>query len=139
MNDKLVLVDNASSLEDLRAQLQGCEWLAVDTEFERVTTYYPELCLVQVAGNGIIAIIDPLAIPDPEPLYALLYDPSITKVFHAARQDFELFFHIKGELPAPLFDTQIAVSLRLSGRRFQSVRVWVLGSSTSRTSLTRLA
>lgn len=93
-------------------QLRGCEWLAVDTEFERVNTYYPELCLVQVAGdNGLVAVIDPLAIHDPELLYGLLYDPGITGVFHAARQDFELFYHLKGELPAPLFDTQIAASL----------------------------
>jgi len=112
MNDNPVLIDNASSLEDLRVQLQGCMWLAVDTEFERVNTYYPELCLVQVTGNGIVAVIDPLAIPDLEPLYALLYDPSITKVFHAARQDLELFFHIRGNLPAPVFDTQVAASLR---------------------------
>lgn len=112
MNDKLVLVEDTSSLLELCGQLQDCTWLAVDTEFERVNTYYPELCLVQVAGNGIVAVIDPLAISNLEPFYALLYDTSITKVFHAARQDFELFFHIKGELPAPLFDTQVAASLR---------------------------
>lgn len=112
MIDHQQLIDNDSSLTKLCSQLQGCAWLAVDTEFERVNTYYPELCLVQVCGNGIVGLIDALAITDPEPLYALLYDPSITKVFHAARQDFEIFFHLKGRLPAPLFDTQIAASLR---------------------------
>ena len=106
------LIDDEMSLKKLCAQLQGGAWLAVDTEFERESTYYPELCLVQVAGNGNVGLIDPLAMTDLEPLFALLYDPSITKVFHSARQDFEIFFHLKGCVPAPLFDTQIAASLR---------------------------
>jgi len=112
MNDHLELIDDNTSLKKLCAQLQGCPWLAVDTEFERESTYYPELCLVQLAANGIVGLIDVLAVRDLEPLFALLYDPSITKVFHAARQDFEIFFHLKGCVPAPLFDTQIAASLR---------------------------
>ena len=111
MNKDLVFIDSGPDLDRLCRQLHGCAWLAVDTEFERTNTYYPELCLLQVVGNGITAVIDPLAIPDLEPLYGVLYDPTITKVFHAARQDFEIFFHIKGELPVPLFDTQIAASL----------------------------
>ncbi len=111
MNKDLVFIDNDVALTRLCEQLQGCSWLAVDTEFERVSTYYPELCLLQVANNGITAVIDPLAIANLEPLYDMLYDPSITKVFHAARQDLEIFFHIKGELPVPLFDTQIAASM----------------------------
>ena len=111
MNKTPVLIENGTDLARLCRQLRDCAWLAVDTEFERVNTYYPELCLLQVAGDGITAVIDPLVIADLEPLYEVLYDPSITKVFHAARQDFEIFFHIKGELPVPLFDTQIAASL----------------------------
>ena len=112
MNDYLQLIDDEMSLKKLCAQLQGGAWLAVDTEFERESTYYPELCLVQVTGNGNIGLIDTLALTDLEPLYALLYDPSITKVFHSARQDFEIFYHLTGKLPAPLFDTQIAAALR---------------------------
>ena len=111
MNDKPLLINDASSLAAFCGQMHDHAWLAVDTEFERVNTYYPELCLVQVATDGTVAVIDPLTIPDLEPLFALLYDPSITKVFHAARQDLELFFHLRGELPAPLFDTQVAASL----------------------------
>lgn len=111
MNKDLVLIDSDSALAQLCGRLQGCSWLAVDTEFERVNTYYPELCLLQVASGGITAVIDPLAIGNPEPLYDVLYDPSIIKVFHAARQDLEIFFHIKGELPVSLFDTQIAAAL----------------------------
>ncbi len=111
MSKDLVFVDSDLALTQLCGQLKGCSWLAVDTEFERVNTYYPELCLLQIASNGITAVVDPLAIANLEPLYDVLYDPSITKVFHAARQDLEIFFHIKGDLPIPLFDTQIAASL----------------------------
>lgn len=111
MNNTLVYINSMPSLIDLCRQLQGCAWLAVDTEFERTNTYYPQLCLVQISVPGTVAVVDPLAIPDPAPLYALLYAPAITKVFHAARQDLELFFHLKGELPVPIFDTQVAATL----------------------------
>lgn len=82
--------------------------MAVDTEFERVSTYYPELCLVQISDGDNTVIIDPLAINDLEPMFDLLYQQSITKVLHAARQDLEIFFNLKGHVPTPLFDTQIA-------------------------------
>ncbi|MEX2352787.1 MAG: ribonuclease D [Gammaproteobacteria bacterium] len=111
MNKDLIFIDNAPALKDLCERLQGCNWLAVDTEFERVNTYYPELCLLQLANHDVTAVIDPLAGVNPEPLYALLYDPAIIKVFHAARQDFELFYHLKDAVPLPLFDTQIAAEL----------------------------
>jgi len=111
MNKDLIFIDSDSALTQICGQLQGCSWLAVDTEFERVNTYYPELCLLQMAGNGMTVVIDPLAIADLKPLYDLLYAPSILKVFHAARQDLEIFFHSQGEVPVPLFDTQIAASL----------------------------
>lgn len=111
MNKDLIFIDNAPALTALCDRLQGCGWLAIDTEFERVNTYYPELCLLQLAHDDITAVVDPLAIGDLEALYAMLYDPGILKVFHAARQDLELFFHLKGKLPLPLFDTQIAAEL----------------------------
>ena len=112
MNKDLVFIDSDLELTQHCRQLRGCAWLAVDTEFERVSTYYPELCLLQMASSGrMTAVIDPLAIAHLEPLYDVLYDPSITKVFHAARQDLEIFFHIKGVLPFPIFDTQIAAAL----------------------------
>ena len=111
MNEDLQLIQNESALAQHCERLRGSAWLAVDTEFERTNTYYPELCLVQVANDRMTAVIDPLAIADLEPLYELLYDPAISKVFHAARQDLELFFHIKGNVPAPVFDTQLAATL----------------------------
>jgi len=97
------------------AQLQAfCDCLAadpfisVDTEFMRETTYWPRLCLIQVAGPSDSAVIDPLAEGlDLSPLLALLADSKIEKVFHAARQDIEIFYNL-GVIPAPLFDTQIA-------------------------------
>lgn len=112
MNRNPDVIDNGRALAELCSVLQDCEWLAVDTEFERINTYYPELCLVQVSGKGINAVIDPLSIFDLEPLNVLLFDPGIIKVFHAARQDLELFYHLHGRLPMPVFDTQLAATLR---------------------------
>lgn len=84
-------------------------FVAIDTEFMRETTYWPNLCLLQAAAPGVEAVIDPLAEGlDLAPLIALMNDPKVTKVFHAARQDLEIFYHMTGKVPAPLFDTQIA-------------------------------
>src|SRR5690349_22822338 len=74
----------------------------------RERTYYPELCLVQVATDEVAACIDPLALPSLEPLLALLLDERMVKVLHAARQDLEIFFHLAGRVPQPVFDTQVA-------------------------------
>lgn len=110
-------IDNYLALSQLCREFKVCSWLAIDTEFERSNTYYPELCLLQVASNNITVVIDPLVIADLEPLYEVLYDPGITKVFHSARQDLEIFFHIRGEVPMPLFDTQIAASFLDCGKQ----------------------
>src|SRR5580658_9170068 len=89
-------------------KLANAPFIAVDTEFMRETTYWPRLCLVQVAGPDIAANIDPMAEGlDLAPLLALMADPSIQKVFHAGRQDVEIFNNL-GVIPRPLFDTQIA-------------------------------
>ena len=104
-------IESDSALTDLCAQLQDSPWLAVDTEFERTSTYYPELCLVQVADSGQVVLVDPLAIGDLTPLFEVFYNPSITKVFHAARQDLEILYHIRGSIPQPVFDTQIAAGM----------------------------
>ena len=89
-------------------QIQGQPFVAVDTEFMRETTYWPKLCLIQAATPTVEAVIDPLA-PDIDlsPFLALMADRSIEKVFHAARQDVEIFSNL-GAIPMPLFDTQIA-------------------------------
>jgi len=111
MKKDYLMIDNNTALLELCKQLQGSAWLAVDTEFEREKTYYPELCLLQVSNGDVDAIIDPLAISDLEPFLALLYDKAITKVFHAANQDLEILFHMKGAIPVPIFDTQIAAPM----------------------------
>ncbi len=97
--------DLATFSKALRAQ----PFVAVDTEFMREKTYWPILCLIQAAGDGEEAIIDPLADKiDLSPFLELLSDKKVVKVFHAARQDLEIFYKLLGEVPAPLFDTQIA-------------------------------
>ena len=90
-------------------KLKGQPFVAVDTEFMRETTYWPKLCLIQAAAaNGAEACIDPLAEGmDLEPFLEIMRDEKILKVFHAARQDVEIFNNL-GAIPTPLFDTQIA-------------------------------
>jgi ribonuclease D len=108
------IVDSNEALTALITELSGAPYLALDTEFLRDQTYYPKLCLIQVAspvvdGHSVEAIIDPLAPGlDLAPFYELLKRPDIVKVLHAARQDIEIFCLQGGVLPDPLFDTQIA-------------------------------
>jgi len=111
MNKNFLTIENEEDLVKFCEQLKGSPWLAVDTEFERTQTYFPELCLLQVANADIAAIIDPIAIADLDPFFEVLYDKSITKVFHSGHQDLEIFFNLKGSVPTPIFDTQIAAPL----------------------------
>src|SRR5579875_1053666 len=101
-----------STSEDLSAacdRLRREEFVTVDTEFMRERTYFPELCVVQMAGDAEVAILDAQAEGlDLAPLGALLADSAVLKVFHAARQDNEIFLHRFGAVPTPLFDTQVA-------------------------------
>jgi ribonuclease D len=103
-----IITDTAALVRFCEAQ-QGASFVAVDTEFMRERTYWPILCLVQVAGPTEAAAIDTLAPGiDLTPLLALMADESILKVFHAARQDVEIFVNLSDRVPAPLFDTQVA-------------------------------
>lgn len=104
-------IDNTAALQELCTTLQRHPWLTLDTEFIREKTYRPRLCLIQVANPEVVACIDPLAVEDLTPLLDLLYNPAITKVMHAARQDLEIFFELRGHPPQPIFDTQIAATL----------------------------
>lgn len=108
MNDSSLYIVDQSALSDFCASLRGTPWLALDTEFIREQTYYPQLCLIQVAGVDQVACIDPLALPSLDPLLELLYDTTIVKILHAAQQDLEIFQHLYGKVPAPIFDTQLA-------------------------------
>ena len=82
--------------------------LAIDTEFIRESTYYPSLCLIQIAGSDFSGSIDPLSDVNLKPIWDLLLNKDILKVFHAARQDIEIFLNLTGEIPYPIYDTQIA-------------------------------
>jgi len=104
-------IDTPEQLEALCEQLRRHDWLTLDTEFLREKTYRPRLCLLQVATPDVIACVDPLALDDLSPLLEVLYDPAITKVLHAASQDLEIFYDLRGTVPAPIFDTQIAATL----------------------------
>ena len=104
-------VDDYTGLCRLCSDLAPARHLALDTEFLREKTYYPRLCLLQVCGDGIAACVDPLAIRDLAPLLDLLSAPSRVKVWHAARQDLEIFLHEWEVLPAPVFDTQLAAAV----------------------------
>lgn len=88
------------------------EFVTVDTEFLRETTYWPKLCLVQIATDDEAVLVDPLAPGiDLAPFFSLLADPTVTKVFHAARQDIEIFVKLTGQVPANIYDTQVAASV----------------------------
>jgi ribonuclease D len=105
-----VYIERDADLADLCRALTDAEWLGLDTEFLREKTWYPRLCLLQLASETHLACIDPLAIGDLSPLKTLLSAPGIVKIFHAARQDIEVLSQTPGVIPGPLFDTQLAAA-----------------------------
>ena len=107
--DLIVSTDALASFCERAAQF---EFVTVDTEFLRETTYWPRLCLIQVATDDEAVLIDPLA-PNIRltPFFDLLANPKVTKVFHAARQDIEIFVKLTGAVPHNIFDTQVAASV----------------------------
>lgn len=103
------LITSAEELAALCERLRTEPYVTVDTEFMRERTYWPELCVVQLAGESEVAVVDAQAEGmDLAPLGELLADPAVVKVFHAARQDVEIFLLKFGAVPTPLFDTQVA-------------------------------
>jgi len=103
------VITRTKELEEFSRELAAGPFVAVDTEFMRETTYWPKLCLIQAAGPEADAVIDPLAEGlSLDPFLELMANSKVLKVFHAARQDLEIFLKLGGALPAPLFDSQIA-------------------------------
>lgn len=102
------LIDTTEKLNNFCAILQKQEFITVDSEFIREHSYYPHLCLIQVACEEDAAIIDPLAHVDLSSFIDILQNPHIVKVFHAGRQDIEIFYNLTGQIPQNVFDTQIA-------------------------------
>lgn len=109
-----VVTDDAALAAACR-RWQGCEALGLDTEFMRVTTFYPKVALLQIADPAGIVLIDPLGIGDWSPFAALMADPAIVKVFHSCSEDMLVFFAFLRALPTPVFDTQVATALLNEG------------------------
>lgn len=110
---EIVYVDSEASLS-VAIEVMAAEttYLAMDTEFRREDTYFPELCLIQVATKEHIFLIDTIKINNITPFFSILTNPNILKVFHSGRQDLEIFCHLMGgSVAAPVFDTQIAAML----------------------------
>jgi ribonuclease D len=105
-----MIIASQDQLNELCAALAECPYLAIDTEFLRDKTYFPKLCLLQMAGPGVeAAAVDPLTPGlDWEPVRQLMANQNVLKVFHAARQDLEIFYHMYQVLPTPIYDTQVA-------------------------------
>lgn len=103
------LISTTADLADACARLAKHPFVTVDTEFLRETTYYPKLCLIQLASPDEAVMVDPLAPElDLAPFFGLMVDQAVVKVFHAARQDLEIVWMLGRVLPTPLFDTQVA-------------------------------
>ena len=103
------VITTTSELKSVCELLATAEFVTVDTEFMRETTFWPVLCLIQMAGSATEIVVDPLAKGlDLAPFHALMMDERVVKVFHAARQDIEIVFAQTGAVPKPIFDTQVA-------------------------------
>ena len=105
------MIHTKSQLERHLKTINSDSRLAIDTEFKRINTYYPKLCLVQIATSHSAECIDVLSINDLEPLFEKLYHSKTEWVVHSARQDIEALYHLSKRIPSSLFDTQIAASL----------------------------
>ena len=103
------VISNTQDLEDACHALARAEFVAIDTEFMRESTFWPILCLIQMAGGEEEIVVDALAVDiDLAPFFALMGDEKVVKVFHAARQDVEIVHHLAGIIPHPIFDSQVA-------------------------------
>ncbi|MDF2368045.1 ribonuclease D [Sneathiella sp.] len=103
------IITTTTDLEELVTRFEKYPYFTIDTEFLRESTFWPILCLVQLATDDESAILDPMADGiDLAPLFRLLQNKDVLKVFHAGRQDLEIFHHLNGEVPEPIFDTQVA-------------------------------
>lgn len=106
-----MLVETDAQLKDFLVDCKNSPYMAIDTEFLREKTYYARLCLIQIAIEGQIAIVDPFGISDLSVMAPVLTDKTIVKIFHASSQDIEILYHETGVVPAPVFDTQVAAAL----------------------------
>ena len=105
------MIESESQLNKYLQSIQNDSLLAIDTEFRRIDSYFPELCLIQIAAGNYLECIDVLAIKNLEPLFEKLYDSETIWVIHSARQDIEALYYLSQRIPHTIFDTQIAASL----------------------------
>ncbi len=105
------MIQNQTQLLDFLSAIKNETELAIDTEFRRVNTYYPLLCLLQIATKEATDCIDIMLIKNLRPLFEKLYQPNCLWIVHSARQDIEALYHLSKRLPKQLFDTQIAAAL----------------------------
>ncbi|MDJ0958782.1 MAG: ribonuclease D, partial [Arenicellales bacterium] len=106
------LIKTQIALETLFEKLSSTQVIALDTEFLRVRTYYPKLCLVQIASHGEVYCIDPLAVDlGIDQVRDILIDAHKTKILHAGRQDIEVLYAHCGQVPLNVFDTQVAAAM----------------------------
>lgn len=104
------LVQSPEALREACEHMRGCGAVGMDTEFVRSRTYFPTLGLVQVAANGDVFLVDPLAVDDLSPLVQVLADPGLVKIFHSCQEDIETLYYLCGFAPGPVFDTQVAAA-----------------------------
>ncbi len=103
------VINNNKQLHEFLETISESEFVAIDTEFVREKTFFPQLCLIQIADANHHAAIDPFAKDcDLNILFDFLFDTKRLKIFHSGRQDCEIFYHLCGNVPTPIFDTQIA-------------------------------
>ena len=103
------MIETTAALEDACAKLAQSDFITIDTEFLRETTFWPQLCLIQMASPTTEVLVDPLAKGlDLKPFFELMANSKVVKVFHAARQDIEIIHHLGNLVPHPIFDTQVA-------------------------------
>lgn len=107
----MLYISDQESLEAFVERARSSSVLAIDTEFLREKTYYAKLCLLQMATDDEVVIVDPFAARNLAALTPLLQDESVMKLFHAGGQDLEILYRVTGVLPAPVFDTQVAAAL----------------------------
>src|SRR5579862_2863624 len=105
----MTLITATADLAGVCHRLATHPFVTVDTEFLRETTFWPKVCVIQIASDDTAVAIDALAEDlDLAPFFELMAEPHVTKVFHAARQDVEIVWNLAKIIPAPLFDTQVA-------------------------------
>jgi len=104
-------IDDNAGLAQFCSALGQASYCAIDTEFIRESTYYPELALIQIASEDLLGCIDPLTITDFTPLAEILVRPGLAKVFHSSSQDLEILYQKFGQVPSPVFDTQLAAAV----------------------------